>query len=183
MAQGTRAEASNAVVTAFAILMAVAALFAVMTTIAFVSRLLLVTPDPEWIGVVALLVVAVILAALYAGPHREDTTEIPGHKLVWFLALSIAAAVIWWLLGHAVPALAPFDFSPLLIGLLVYFLLIGRERRRETSPPAAAADALPAVLTAPAAKPKARSSRPKARTAPKRTVKRSAKKRTAKKRR
>jgi len=62
--------------------------------------------------------------------------------------------------------------------LLVYFLLLGWERRREMDPQAAAPDE-PAVMTAPIAKLKRR---PASRTASRSTPKRRATKRTAKRR-
>jgi hypothetical protein len=176
MAQSTQrdAETRDTVDTIFAVLMSVAALLALMGILGLASRVLAVTPDPLWMGVTALLVVAVVLAALYAGPNRADARQIPGRKVFLFLVLSVAAGFLWWLLGRGVPALTPFALSPLLIGLLVYFLLLGWERRREMEPQAAAPDE-PAVMTAPITKPKRRTTRPpakKRRTKKRRTTKR-----------
>jgi len=180
MAHSTKrdAETRDTIDTIFAVLMSLAALLALMGILALASRVLAVTPDPVWMGVVALLVVAVIAAALYAGPNREDTRAIPGLKVFLFLLLGIVAGFFWWMLGRGVPALAPFALSPLLIGLLVYFLLLGHERRQEEEPQAEA-PIEPLAMTAPAAKPKPRTSRPKAKPTPKR----SATKRATKKRR
>jgi len=176
MAQGTQRDAGthDTIDTIFAILMSIAALLALMGILGLASRLLAVTPDPVWMGVVALLVVAVVVAALYAGPNRADARQIPGRKVFLFLVLSIAAGFLWWLLGRGVPALAPFALSPLLIGLLVYFLLLGQERRREMEPQAAAPDE-PLVMTAPIAKPKRRTAKrrtKKRRVSTRRTTKR-----------
>jgi hypothetical protein len=179
MAQGTQrdAETHDTVDTIFAVLMSVAALLALMGIIGLASRVLAVTPDPVWMGVTALLIVAVIVAALYAGPNRADARQIPGRKVFLFLLLGIVAGFFWWMLGRGFPALAPFALSPLLIGLLVYFLLLGHERRQDVEPQAEAPDE-PLAMTAPAAKPKRRTSRTASGPAPKRR----APKRTAKRR-
>ena len=169
--------------TCFTILISLAGLLALMALLGLVARLVAGTPDPAWIGVTALLVVATILAALYAGPSDPDTPDVPGQRVFLYLLLSVAAGFLWWALGRGIPALTPFDLSPLLVGLIAYFLLIGSERRR--GPQALAPDRSTAV-TAPAAKPKRRTSRSteKRKTAPKRrTAKRKIAKRRSKARR
>ena len=150
-----------------AILLVVAVLLATMLADGLVSRLLFgeTNPDPVAIGVSSLLVVALIVSAIHAGPDWWDTSRIPGRRLFWFFLLSLAAGLVVWVIGVGVSSLDVLANHLTIISLLVFALLIGHERRREMKRKRSATSRLPRTKARSRSKPKAPSPRSASRRA------------------
>jgi hypothetical protein len=111
MTQPTRRKSATPALVgrAIAISEIVACLVVLMALSGFLSKLLAGTADPLAVGVLALLVVAVILSAIFAEPDRWNTSKIPGRRLLWFFLLAAAAGLAARFLVSALPAFDLID--------------------------------------------------------------------------